>query len=332
MPWIWTLKFVPAAIEAESQVRTSGGSGVDRAARGRAAGGRVRDPGDARRQVVDDVDGVGRSITGVADRDIEADLGAGADRSGRVRRLDDPDVAAQDVDRRIDRCCCCRPSSRSRRRRMAVFGMTAQFWPVVGAVRVTVRVPLAATVPKLQVRTSGRDRVVGMGAVRAADRPACSRSAAVSVRVTPVAGPGPPLVTTIVKTAFWPALTVPLSGVLLDRDVRALDHDRGRVRCRIVVAWRRRSRCSRSCRSRPWRCRSETWIGPLLAPAARLANEQSRSWLPTGPVMAQPLKAERATNRGRRPPGRSSWMVTSVAGALAGVRDRDVEADRAADE
>ena len=56
-----------------------------------------------------------------------------------------------------------------------------------------------------------------------------------------------------------------------------------------------------------------TWIGPLLAPEASVAKVQSRSWFPTEPVMAQPVKAGSSDQFRPLPAGRSSWMVTTLA-------------------
>ena len=97
----------------------------------------------------------------------------------------------------------------------AVFGMTAQFAPEVGALSVIVRVASSARSPKLQDRTSG-SRAVLMEHEAALVPPSVHVYPAgrLSVSVTLLATPGPKLVTTIVNTAFAPALTLPLSGVL----------------------------------------------------------------------------------------------------------------------
>src|SRR5207249_11578707 len=90
--------------------------------------------------------------------------------------------------------------------------MTGQLAVVVVAVRVIVRDWPAATVPKLQV--SRAPPATGLGAQEAALAPptvqpgAATLLGTVSVRVTPVASPGPRLVTVMVKVATPPALIV----------------------------------------------------------------------------------------------------------------------------
>src|SRR4029079_2477005 len=72
----------------------------DRAGEARGVPGRrVGRPGDAVGKVVGHVDVGGDAIAVVRDRDVEADLVAGADRTNGVGVLDDRDVRAEDVNR-----------------------------------------------------------------------------------------------------------------------------------------------------------------------------------------------------------------------------------------
>src|SRR5213593_3409895 len=90
--------------------------------------------------------------------------------------------------------------------------MTGQLAGVVVAVRVMVRDWPAATVPKLQV--SRLPPATGFGEQEPALAPPTAQPGAatapgtVSVRVTPVASPGPLFVTVMVKLACPPALIV----------------------------------------------------------------------------------------------------------------------------
>src|SRR5213593_4333016 len=95
--------------------------------------------------------------------------------------------------------------------------ITGQFAVVVVAVRVMVRDWPAATVPKLQV--SRAPPATGLGAQEAALAPptvqpgGATLLGTVSVRVTPVAVPGPLFVTVMVKVATPPALMVGCAAV-----------------------------------------------------------------------------------------------------------------------
>ncbi len=55
-----------------------------------------------------------------------------------------------------------------------------------------------------------------------------------------------------------------------------------------------------------------TWIGPMSAPSARLANEQLNTWLPTDPLIEQPENAGLSDQFRSAPAGRLSLTVTPV--------------------
>ena len=157
-PSMWTVKLAPPARVSLVQVRTSAPTGplIEQP----ATSGLIDQSMPAgRSSVTDDV--IGDAIAVVADDDVEADRVARVDRSDRVGGLLDVDDGAQDVD--VTRVRVGAGGSRPARwwrRRSPMFGMTAQFPPVVGALSVMVRVSSSASVPKLHERTSGLGTVL----------------------------------------------------------------------------------------------------------------------------------------------------------------------------